>query len=195
MNPWYLPESLYFAGKEHGINGDFRDILEIFSYFQDPELPDYLKWQIALALFYREPVPVELQQQAAEAMCGFLNAGAPEPVRAERPLIDWRQDAFLIAADINRSAGVEIRKLPFLHWWTFLGYFHTVGEGQLSAVVTIRAKLRRGEKLTDWEKRFCRENPGLIRLRVCRSGQEQAEQDRLRALLTPRRKENEHAGA
>ncbi|NBI69438.1 hypothetical protein D1646_22285 [Pseudoflavonifractor sp. 60] len=88
----------------------------------------------------------------------FLNQGE-EPEESARPrTIDWDQDRTLIAAEINKAAGLEVRALPFLHWWTFLGYFNTIGEGQLSAIVSIREKLRRGRKLESWEQEFYREN-------------------------------------
>lgn len=183
LSPWSLPDALYFGGRAHEINGDYRDILEIFSYFQDPDLPDFLKWQIALGLFYKESIPRKLQVQAAEAMTEFLNCGSAEDNAPVRPLLDWQQDAPLIAADINKTAGLEIRALPFLHWWTFLGYFQAIGEGQLSAVVGIREKLRRGQKLTDWEQTYYREHPGRIRMRQHLSREEKAEREQLQALL------------
>ena len=65
-------------------------------------------------------------------------------------------------ADINRVAGCEVRALPFLHWWTFLAYFRGIGEGQLSAVVGIREKRRKGKKLDEWERDFYRENRDMV---------------------------------
>ena len=53
---WRLPTTAEFGGKTYAIHGDFRDILEILSYFADPELPEYLRWEIVLALFYPKGV-------------------------------------------------------------------------------------------------------------------------------------------
>ena len=36
-----------------------------------------------------------------------------------------------------------------------------MGQGQFSLVVSLRDKLRRGEKLESWEREYCRRNPGL----------------------------------
>ena len=91
--------------------------------------------------------------------------------------------AALIVADVNKVAGQEIRALPFLHWWTFLGYFHAIGEGQLSAVVTIRDKLSRGKKLEEWEKDYYRENRKTVELQRRLSREEIREQERIQALL------------
>jgi len=67
-------------------------------------------------------------------------------------------------ADVNRVAGCEIRRLDFLHWWTFLAWFHSIGEGQLSTLVRIRRKLRQGKKLDEEEAAFYRENPEAVKL-------------------------------
>ena len=82
----------------------------------------------------------------------FINCGDTETTRKAPKLMDWEQDARAIVADVNKVAGMEIRALTYLHWWTFLSWFHAIGEGQLSTVVSIRDKLRRGKKLEQWEK-------------------------------------------
>ena len=89
----------------------------------------------------------------------------------------------MIVAEVNRVAGQEIRALPYLHWWTFLGWFHTIGEGRFSTVVALRRKLRRGQPLESWEKTFYRENRGEIDLPRKYSPQELAEREKLEQLL------------
>lgn len=178
---WFLPSSLTVGEKEYGINGDFRDILEIFSYFQDETLPEFVRWQIGLRLFYKERIPPEEQREAMEKMAEFISCGqkaAPGPC-----LVHWEKDAGMIIADINRTASQEIRAVPFVHWWTFLAWFHGIGEGQFSTVVGIRDKLRRGKKLEDWEKEYYRNNKDRIDLPKNLTPQQQAEKDRLLALL------------
>lgn len=181
MDLWSLPQSLHLGGKDYGICADFRDILEIFSYFQNEELPEFLRWEIGLALFYKEEIPPEHRREAMERMALFLSGG-----RQERPgpkLLDWQQDANLIVADVNKVAGTEIRAIPFLHWWTFLAWFDAVGEGQLSSVVSIRSKLQKGKKLEDHEKEFYRLHKDRIDLPKGYTAEEKAEQARLLSLL------------
>ena len=180
---WQLPTCKEFGGENYGINGDFRDILEIFSYFSHPELPDYTKWEIALALFYREEIPEKFRQEAMEYLAWFLAGGALEEDHPGPKLIDWEQDAALIVADVNKAAGQEIRALPYLHWWTFLSWFHAIGEGQLSTVVAIRSKLAKGKKLEGWEKDFYRENRKLVDFEKRYSSREIAEKQRLEEML------------
>lgn len=183
MSIWQLPTTAVIGGKQYGLHCDYRDILEIFSYFTDPDLPEYLRWQIALALFYEESIPQKDLMEAMEFLARFISGGREEPENPGSRLLDWEQDGEMIVADINKAAGQEIRALPFLHWWTFLSWFHAIGEGQLSTVVTIRDKLSRGKKLEGWEKDFYRENRQRVELRPRYSRQEQQARQQLESLL------------
>lgn len=180
---WGLPSEAVIGGKKYRIHGDYRDILEIFSYFSDPDLPLYLQWQIALALFFDEPIPEEDQPEAMDYLLRFINCGNAQEPSAGHKLLDWEQDASMIVADVNKVAGQEIRALPFLHWWTFMAYFHAIGEGQLSTVVAIRDKIARGKKLEDWEKSFYRENKKRVDLPVRYSQAERRQRERLEKML------------
>lgn len=183
MTAWELPTRAEIGGKQYEIHADYRDVLEIFSYFENPDLPEYLRWQVALALFYEGQIPNEHQQEAMEYLSLFLNCGKPDRGKWETKLLDWEQDASMIVADVNKVAGQEIRALPFLHWWSFMAWFHAIGEGQLSTVVAIRDKLRRGKALEKWEKDFYRENKERVDLPKRYSAQELQEQERLKKLL------------
>ena len=183
MQLWDLPRRCVIGGKDYAIHTDFRDILEIFSYLQDPDLPDFLRWPVALGLFYDAPVPEADIPEAAAYFCRFVAGGREETSPPGPQLIDWQQDASDIICDINRVAGQEIRALPYLHWWTFLSWFHGIGEGQLSTLVAIRDKLARGKKLEGWEKEFYSRNRDRIILRKKYSASELAEQERLNKLL------------
>lgn len=179
---WSLPVTAELGGKTYPIHADYRDILEIFSYLEDPDLPEYLRWQIALALFYEGEIPQEDQQEAMEQLASFIACGRPEGKPGPK-LLDWQQDAPAIIADVNKTAGQEIRALPFVHWWTFMAWFNAIGEGQLSTLVSIRDKLRRGKKLETWEKEFYRENKDRVDMKKRYSQEELAEQARLKELL------------
>lgn len=178
---WRLPTTLTVGGAEYGIHCDFRDILEIFSYFQDENLPPFIRWQIALELFYHSPIPPQHQKEAMEQMIDFVQCGqeaAPGPA-----LVDWQKDAPLIVADINRTAKQEIRALPFVHWWTFLAWFHGIGEGQFSTVIALREKLRTGKRLENWEKEFYQKNKTRIDLPKRETPEQKTEKARLLAML------------
>ena len=89
----------------------------------------------------------------------------------------------MIVADVNKVAGCEVRALPFCHWWTFIAWFNAIGEGQLSTVVSIRDKLRRGKKLEKWEQEFYRDHKRQVNLKQRYTAEELAEQERLKKLL------------
>lgn len=180
---WELPVNGCIGGRNYDIHADYRDILEIFTYFEDPDLPEYLRWQIALALFYEGEIPPEHQQEAMEYLMAFIHCGKTEAGKPGPKLLDWEQDALTIVADVNKVAGREIRAMPFLHWWTFMAWFNAIGEGQLSALVSIRDKLARGKKLEKWEQEYYRKNKDKVDLKRRYSAEERREQARLKKLL------------
>ncbi len=180
---WQLPLTADIGGKTYRIHGDFRDILEIFSYLEDPNLTDFLRWKIALALFYEGEIPSQFESEAMAYLAFFIRCGQQEEGKPGPKLIDWQQDAPAIISDVNKVAGSEIRSMPFLHWWTFMAWFHGIGEGQLSTILSIREKMRRGEKLEKWEQAFYRNHKQRIDLKKRYSQQELEEQARIQKLL------------
>ena len=56
-------------------------------------------------------------------------------------------------------------------------------EGQLSTMVSLRDKLRRGKKLEKWERDFYQKNKERVDLKKRYSAEELAEQERLKAIL------------
>ncbi len=188
---WDLPRKAILSGRAYTLHCDYRDILEIFSYLEDPELPEFIKWQVAITLFYEEPIPEEAAGQAMEYLCWFINCGEEGLSGTDVPLIHWEQDRLAIVADINRIAGTEIRALPFVHWWTFMSWFYAIGEGQLSCIVGIRDKLRRGKRLEEWEQEFYRRNRSRVDAVRRYTREETAQKQALERML---RGETEEAG-
>lgn len=183
MTGWQLPKTAVIGGRTYDLHTDYRDILDIFACLQNTQLPEFLRWHVALALFYEQPIPDGDFRAAAEYFCWFVNCGREEDTNPGPELLSWEQDAQDIVADVNKVAGQEIRSLPYLHWWTFLGWFHGIGEGNLSTLVSIRDKLRRGKKLEGWEQEYYRRNKARVKLAKKYSAEELAEQEKLRALL------------
>lgn len=179
---WLLPEKTEINGKSYAFHTDFREVLKIIG-FLNGELPEFIRWQVALRLFYKEPVAEEDEMAALKYLAWFLAGGETPEGQPGPRLLDWEQDASAIVSDINRVAGCEIRALSHVHWWTFLSWFHAIGEGQLSLLVTIRDKRRRGEKLTKAEQEFYRQNKARVELKKAYSAEELAQQARLKKLL------------
>lgn len=183
MTGFTLPRQAVIEGKTYAIHTDFRDILEIFSYLEDPDLPEYIRWQVALGLFYEDPLEEEHFLQGARYFTWFVNGGKEDTQPPGPKLLDWEQDAQLIVADVNKVAGREIRELRHIHWWTFLSWFHGIGEGQLATVIAIRQKRQEGKKLDDWEADFYRRNRAAVDLPQRLSREEQDEKKRLLEML------------
>ena len=163
MNGYELPETAVLAGERYPIRTDFRLILRLLQYMERQDLPLPLRWQVALQTFYERPVPPEAEGEAMEYLANFLSGGR-QPERSGPKLLDWQWDAPAIISGVNRAAGTEVRSLPSLHWWTFLSFFHGIGEGQLSLLVGIREKLRKGQKLLPHEQEFYRHNRDWVQM-------------------------------
>ena len=186
MTGWELPEALEVNGREYAVNADYRDILNIISRLNDAEEDEETRAYVALALFYEdfERMPESDYPEAVKTLFWFINGGEEEVGSRPHPkTIDWEQDRSLIIADINKTAGCEVRALPFCHWWTFLAWFNGIGEGQLSTVVSIREKKRKGKKLSDWEREFYQENREKVDFKQKYSAEELEEQERIKKLL------------
>lgn len=182
MMSWSLPQTAIIGGVEYQLSTDYRDVLEIIGYLNDLEKPEILRWQIAVAVFFDcGEFPEEHLQEAMEYLAAFISCGDAS-VDAPK-LLDWEQDAPIIVADVNKVAGMEIRAVPYLHWWTFISYFRAIGEGQLSTLVSIREKLRTGKKLEQWEQEYYQKNPERVILKTKYLAEEEAELDEIKALL------------
>ena len=185
---WGLPMQAELGGVRYAIRSDYRDVLELLRWLNgqaDPALDQSERWYVAMRLFYPEfaALPQPLWPDATQFLTEFLAAGRREQPRPGPALMDWQQDAPLIAAGISKAAGRDVRTLPYLHWWSFLAWFDAIGEGSFATVVAIRDKLRRGKRLENWELDYYRTHRAVVELRGVESAEEQAEKKRLLALL------------
>ena len=184
-----LPLTISIDDREYAIrnNGDFRIVLECFEVLNDVELSEGERSLIALVIFYSDfngiDDIIELQEndikELIDKMFWFFKCGDDSGVVANTnyKTLDWKQDEQLICSAINKVASTEVRALPYLHWWTFMGYFSEIGESPLSTVVGIRTKIVKGKKLEKYEQEFQRENPQYFNW-DCRT-QQQKEDDEL----------------
>lgn len=168
MDRYTLPTSVTIAGNEVEINSDFRDIIRIFTMFNDPDLLSEEKGMIALDMFYKTDDYIKDMETALSEMQLFFNGGNPQDKHAstnEQPLYSWEQDFNLIVAPINRVMGTDVRGLPYLHWWTFLSAFMEIGECTFNTYVGIRSKLNKHKKLEKYEEQILKENRDAIILK------------------------------
>ena len=165
-----LPTKVIAGDLEFNIRerGDFRMVLDCFKALQDVELSEDYRVLASLLIFYNEFNDLddlrEYEPQLndlVKEMYKFINGGEDNSPGAERDvsLVDWEQDSQIVCAAVNNVANQEIRSVEYLHWWTFLGYYMSVGQSVLSTVVGIRDKIAHHKKLEQWEKDFKKNNP------------------------------------
>lgn len=184
ISSWSFPTSLTIAGKEYGINSDYRAVIKIFTALNDYELKkenNYVQSAVILSLFYDdyETIPEEHWQEALDQMKEFIDMGIEDDSKAPK-LMDWEQDAPIIIPTINKVLGTEIRAEKYIHWWTFLGAYMNIGESLFSNVIHIRSKKAKGKKLEKWEQEFYKANKSIIDFNKKQSRSEE-EKDALRA--------------
>ena len=163
-----IPTSYVIGGIKYKIrnDGDYRTILDCFAALSDEELTKEERLFASLIIFYEDLNSLEDINKfgenvtdAVNNMYDFFACGIKSDTKNSRKLIDWEQDEQMICAAVNKIAGKEIRFEPYIHWWTFMGFYSAVGEGLLSTVIGIRNKIITGKKLEKHEREFKRENP------------------------------------
>ena len=162
-----LPKSVKLGDVEVGIDSDYRNILQIFSILNDPDLLEVESVVVALDYFYESEEYKTDIELAVEYMMYFLNGGreSDNTPKNAKPLYDWDKDFDIIVSPINRIVGTDVRGLDYMHWWTFLSAFMEIGECTFNTFVGIRDKMNRGIRLEKWEERIYRDNKDRITLK------------------------------
>lgn len=179
-----LPHSLTVNGVEHPIRTHFRDILNVIAAFNDPELENSEKVYVTLVVLYKDfdGIPEDDYEDAFKAAIDFIDYGPKNATRAPK-VMDWDQDEGIMFPAINKVAGFETRSGRYIHWWTFMGYYMEISEGVFSNVISLRAKKANGKPLEKWEREYWNANKAICVLKPKLTAEEQAEKDKLEALL------------
>lgn len=160
-----LPKMVEVEGKTYPIRSDFRPILDILQAIVDPELSQQEKAYVALQIFYPEEVPEDYGKALTECF-KFIGLGKLETGAKGPKLMDWAQDFPYIIAPINRVMGGEIRDLPYLHWWTFIGAYYEIGDCTFAQIVRIRDLRARGKKLDKEDARWYKEHRDIVDIKT-----------------------------
>ena len=162
--PWNvsLPTTLEVGGKEYAIRTDYRVALDILLALTDIELDDYNKAMEALDCLYVDAIQPEDYQEALAKCYWYLRGGEDEREQKQPQLVAWEQDFNLIAAPISKVIGQDVRGMEYLHWWSFLSAYMSIGDCLFAQVVGIRDKKARGKRLEKADQEFYRRNRDLI---------------------------------
>ena len=180
-----LPTALEVHGTTWNIRSDYRDVIRVIEAMNDPELEPQEKVYVAMFIIYEDfqNIPDDDYKEAFEKACEFIDYGDKSERRSKTKLVDFEQDEKLIISAVNKVVGCEIRAIPYMHWWTFLGYFMEIGECSFSTVLSIRSKRAEGKKLEKWEQEYFDKNRDVVVIRERMTEQEKVDYEKLKSLL------------
>lgn len=166
MSAYDLPSSLSIGGREYSIRSGWRHVLKVLEACADPDASGRAKTIIILKILYPDwkQIPQDHIQEACQKACEFIDCGQKQDKGNKPRLIDWEQDAAIIIPAVNQVARQEVRLDPDIHWWTFFGWFMSIGDGLFSSVLRIRNKQAKGKKLDKCEEEFYLANRTLCDL-------------------------------
>lgn len=181
MRGYNLPTSIEIGGIEYPITncGDYKMVLDCFSLLNDEEILKRYRYLDCLKIFYKDinsdyDVVNVFGNNVDEALSkcfSFFNCNQLEVPRKgamrQLNLVDWEQDEQLICAAILDVAGVDIRSLPFLHWFTFYGYYMSIKpDSVFGTVINLRSKRALGKKIEKHELEFINNNPQYFKTKA-----------------------------
>lgn len=185
MIGYELPTSVSVCGVEYAMRTDFRVILDVLDVMDDADLPHYAKMLIMGIIMFPgwKDMPNDHRNIALKKAVEFIDCGNRDDGKPHPKLVSWKQDAEIIVPAINSIAHTEIRALPYLHWWTFLGYFMEIRESIFASVIQIRQKKALRKKLEKWEDEFYRNNRKLIDICTVETDEEKAVRENMQNWL------------
>lgn len=189
-----LPETLTVGDRDYLIRADYRNALQVYEAFNDPEFEIGEQWIMAIYLLFEEFTCADDVEEAfrngfdvneaAAQINWYLSVGRSCSKDTEKPVYSWAQDEQMIFAAVNAVAGREVREEEYMHWWTFSGCMSEIGEDTLTFIVSIRDKINRGKKLESHEREFYQRNKELVDIRKPKSRKELQEDAAYEAYLT-----------
>ncbi len=170
-----LPKRVQIKGKDFDIvgGGDWRAVAEIVIALSSSDLEGSDLTVGWLTRFYpalETPEDFVINQDCIEHLVQFMEAFVCrfEPTKEAEgvPIMSWEKDITMIVDAVNKHRPEDIRGVGYMHWWTFLGYFHEIDpETSFGTVVSIRNKRKHGRKLEKHEAEYYRENRDRIDIR------------------------------
>ena len=182
---WQLPTSIELSGREYDIRTNYRAILDIFKAIEDKELSEQEKAEVMLKILYIDwqDIPRCDLQTALEKGREFIDCGISGEERKGVALMNWEKDSPIIAPAINKSVGMDVRSVKYMHWWTFMAAYMEIHDSMFNQVVQIRQKRSKKQKLETWEREFYQSNKKLIDLEETDRGRSKEEANALRELF------------
>lgn len=139
-------------GTEYPIHSDFREWIRFESLITNADVPENLKFFIALRLIFADNVPDDFH--AAHEFIGWFYRGGKELpednensggiVLTSRRVYDYEYDSDYIFAAFMEQYGIDLSEIPYLHWWKFLALFKGLHDCKMTDIMGYR-----GAEITD----------------------------------------------
>lgn len=146
-----LPDTITVDGREYAIHTDFRDWIRFCEMLLDDELKEEEKVYIALML-YKEEQPSDIQLALKGLTDFYLMAeevlNDTEEQTEERteeyevtpkPIYDWTADSAYIIGAFQKTYGIDLTNIEYMHWWRFKALFTSIIEFDLEERIGYRA--------------------------------------------------------
>ncbi len=138
-------------GTEYPIHSDFREWIRFESLITNADVPEDLKFFIALRLIFADNVPDDFHA-AHEFISWFYrggkelpaNGGSSDITLTSRRVYDYEYDSEYIFAAFMEQYGIDLVEIPYLHWWKFIALFKGLHDCKMTDIIGYR-----GAEITD----------------------------------------------
>ena len=169
-----LPDTITVDGREYAIHTDFRDWIRFCEMLLDEELKEEEKIYIAL-MMYKEEQPSNIQL-ALKGLTDFylmaeevvndteeqIEEHTEEIEVAPKPIYDWTVDSAYIIGAFQKTYGIDLMNIEYMHWWRFKALFTSIIEFDLEERIGYRALDTSKIKDKDERKRLDRIKKSLM---------------------------------
>lgn len=169
-----LPDTIIVDGREYAIYTDFRDWIRFCEMLLDTELKEEEKVYIALTM-YKEEQPSNVQL-ALKGLTDFylmaeevvndteeqLEEHTEEYEVTPKPIYDWTVDSAYIIGAFQKTYGIDLMNIEYMHWWRFKALFTSIIEFDLEERIGYRALDTSKIKDKDERKRLDRIKKSLM---------------------------------
>jgi hypothetical protein len=171
-----LPDTIIVDGREYAIYTDFRDWIRFCEMMLDEELTKVEKAYISMMLFKEQPTDIA---KAVKALTNFYLMANFEEEQEElveeveeehaeeievtpKPIYDWTVDSAYIIGAFQKTYGIDLMNIEYMHWWRFKALFTSIIEFDLEERIGYRALDTSKIKDKDERKRLDRIKKSLM---------------------------------
>ena len=116
-----LPEAINADGRAFSINADFRNVLRALKMLADDSIFEPQKPVLLARWFFPQGAPENVQACFDTFLTAFVqeNAGPGASAPDRAPRFDFEFDAEEIYTSFLSQYGIDLLRIPFLHWYEF----------------------------------------------------------------------------